>query len=129
MEPTSSITEQKTPREEICNVCHQPILPTYYFCPNCGNNLASPPLPTTIFAQTKLYLHSMILPSICFITIGRWKGIQYVQASDQKTKTIGLVACVLIILSTLFTFWLVVSTTQRIVNTSIQTINTELLGY
>jgi hypothetical protein len=129
MEPAPLIMTQKVSTEEICSMCHQPILPTYYFCPNCGNNLASPPLPTTVFAQTKLYLHSVVLPSICFITIGRWKGIQYVQASDQKTKTIGLIACVLIALSTLFTFWLVVSTTQKIVNTSIQSINTELLGY
>ena len=48
---------------------------------------------------------------------------------DQKTKTIGMIATALITVSTLVTFWLVVTTTQRIVDASIKNINTELMGY
>lgn len=123
------------PKEEnsnvsaTCSVCHQAILPEYYFCPNCGNKVSSPPLLTTSFAQLKLYLHSLILPSICFITIGRWKGIQYMKSNDQKTKTIGMVSGAILIISIITTFWIVVTTTQKIIDDSVKSINQALIGY
>jgi len=91
----------------ICSVCHQPILPTYYFCPNCGAKLIAAPLSTTIGTQLGIYLFSIILPMICFIFVTRWQGLKYVRSTDPKAKQIGWVAWGLLILSTVVVIWLV----------------------
>jgi hypothetical protein len=101
---SSSSTNTATP--SACSVCHQPILPQNYFCPNCGTKLDSAPLSTSVLSQIGIYLHSIILPMIVFISISKWRGLKYSKSSDPKTRMIGIVAWVLLILSTIFLFWL-----------------------
>jgi hypothetical protein len=117
-----------TPFFGVCLVCHQPILPQYYFCPNCGAKINEAPLSTTAGTQTWIYFFSIILPMICFIFVTRWPGIKYYKASDQKTHRIGQIAWVLLILSTIITIWLVYVWTQSMIQSSINSINTDFSG-
>lgn len=91
----------------ICPVCHEPILPTYYFCPNCGAKLAgAKPLSTSLLTQLWIYLFSIILPAIAFLAIGYWPGIKYLQSPDWNRKQVGIVALILMLASTaLLTWW------------------------
>jgi hypothetical protein len=104
MEPSQPTAQETSPRP-LCGVCHIPLLPEYYFCPNCGKQIHEPPLPTGIGTQLGLYFFSILLPFICFLFVGRWKGIKYMRSEDTKAKLIGTVALLLLIGSTLFSFW------------------------
>ena len=92
----------------ICAVCHQPILPSYYFCPNCGAKIdgKETPLETTIGAQIKIYALSIILPMVLFLFYSKWHGIKYYKSTDPKAHRMGQIAWILIILSTIVTIWL-----------------------
>jgi uncharacterized membrane-anchored protein len=116
-------------KNNICSTCHQPILPTYYFCPNCGAKLSSAPLSTTVATQIGIYLFSIILPSICFLFITRWPGLKYFKSQDLKTKIIGEVALTLLILSTIITFWLAYVWTQGAIDSINQALNMDLSAY
>ena len=113
---------------EVCSTCHQPILPQYYFCPNCGTKLNLAPLATDIAAQVKLYAFSIILPAICFLFVTRWQGMKYVRSQDPKARQMGQIAWVLIILSTIFLIWLAVVWTQNEIQSQINAINTDFSG-
>jgi hypothetical protein len=118
----------------VCSVCHQPILPTYYFCPNCGVKLDSGPLSTTIITQIGIYLHSIILPFIVFITISKWRGLKYSRSSDSKVRLVGIIAWILLVLSTAFLFWgtwYVTIQLQNELQTSLNQMNLDLnsLGF
>jgi hypothetical protein len=80
----------------ICSFCHQPILPQYYFCPNCGAKINSAPLSTTVGTQAWIYAFSIILPMILFIFVTRWPGVKYFKSSDRKAKLIGQIAWALL---------------------------------
>ncbi len=112
----------------ICQVCHQPILPTYYFCPNCGTKLNSAPLSTSVATQIGIYLFSIILPSILFLFITRWPGLKYFKSNDKKTKLIGEVALTLLILSTIFTFYFTYIWTLGAIQELNNALNTSLNG-
>jgi len=103
-----------------CPQCHQPVLPEAYFCPNCGKSLKEKPLSTSVSFQVGLYAFSIILPIIAFIGVTRWAGIKYMKSNDPTAKQIGIVALVLLILSTVITYWLGVVWLQGIINTSTQ---------
>ena len=118
--------DQNIENKNICETCHQPILPTYYFCPNCGTKINSAPLSTTVGKQFGIYLFSIILPSICFLFITRWPGLKYFRSSDPKAKIIGEIALTLLILSTIFTFWYAYSWTQHVVQSTIDSMNVDL---
>jgi len=111
------------PMPAVCSFCHQPILPQYYFCPNCGQKLNLAPLSTTVGTQAWIYAFSIILPMLCFIFIRKWPGVKYVKSSDPKTKQIGYVAWTLLILSTFLTIWLAYVWTQNAIQSSIESIN------
>ena len=111
--------------EAQCHMCHQPILTTYYFCPNCGAQLQLAPLPVTLQAQLGLYAFSVILPSLCFLFINKWKGIRYVQSKDTATRTIGMIACALLAISTVLTFWYAYTITQKVLQQSMNLVHTE----
>ena len=110
----------------ICPTCHQPILPNYYFCPNCGTKLNSAPLSTTLFAQIRIYAFSFILPFIGFIFVTRWPGVKYFKSTDPKTKQIGQIAWVIIILSTALVIGLVYKWTQNTIQSTIEAINADM---
>ena len=113
----------------ICTVCHQPILPQYYFCPNCGNKINQAPLSTSIGTQAWIYAFSIILPMICFIFVTKWPGVKYYKSKDKKTHQIGQIAWALLILSTIITIWLVYVWTQHLIQSSVNSINTDFGSY
>jgi hypothetical protein len=90
----------------ICPVCHAPILPTYYFCPNCGAKLsAAKPLSTSLLTQLWIYLFSIVLPAMAFLGIKYWPGMAYLRSPDWEKKQIGIVAIVLMVISTVVLTW------------------------
>jgi uncharacterized membrane protein YqaE (UPF0057 family) len=91
------------PEQKLCLFCHFPVAETYYFCPNCGKNLKAPPVSTTIFKQIGIYALSIFLPPL-----GLWPGIKYLRQNSQRAKTVGLVAIILTIISTIITVWLAI---------------------
>ncbi len=118
--------EQPSP---VCPVCHQPTLPEYYFCPNCGTKLAEAPLSVTVWSQTQLYTFSVILPLICFLTIGKWKGIKYLTSKDKEAHTVGIIACVLLILSTVITVWFTYVSVKKLIHISTEGVIQNLDAY
>jgi len=116
------------PSVRVCPYCHQPILPSYYFCPNCGTKLNVPPLSTSVGAQAWLYIFSIILPVMCFIFVTRWQGWKYYKSEDPKTKQIGTIAIALLILSTLVTIWYAYVWTQDAIQSSVASINADMSG-
>jgi hypothetical protein len=121
MPPTAS-----APAQETCPACHQPISPAYFFCPNCGANLRPAPLETTPEAQTLLYLHSIVLPLILFLTISKWRGQRYFRSQDPKERQIGLIAWTLLILSTVGIIWYAYVWTQQQIQQSVNDINAQM---
>jgi hypothetical protein len=123
---TNIIQQSVSTVPNLCRVCHQPILPQYYFCPNCGAKVNEPPLSTTPGTQAWIYAFSIILPMICFIFVTKWPGMKYIKSEDPKAKRIGQIAWVLIILSTCITIWLAIILTQAMIQSSISSINTDM---
>lgn len=78
----------------LCENCHQILKPEYYFCPNCGLKSKGAPFATDISEQAKLYIYSVLLPWIGFITVGKWDGIKYLKSKDENARKIGLIACI-----------------------------------
>jgi hypothetical protein len=107
----------------VCPYCHQPILSSYYFCPNCGTKLNAASFSTSASAQTALYAFSIILPPMCFLFVTRWQGWKYYKSKDPKTRQIGLNAIVLLALSTVVTIWLAYTWTQDAIQASVASIN------
>lgn len=112
----------------ICPVCHQPTLPQYYFCPNCGKELVSAPLKTDTTTQAWIYAFSIILPLILFLYVTRWPGTKYFKSNDPKAKKIGMIAWGLLLLSTILTIWLVSFLTQKAIQSSLDSINADFSG-
>jgi hypothetical protein len=65
---------------------------------------------------------------ICFIYVNRWQGVRYFKSKDPKTKQIGQIAWVLLILSTIVTIWLVVLWTQSYIQSTVNGINADMSG-
>ena len=110
----------------VCSFCHQPLLPGWYFCPNCGTKVETAPLSTSVSTQIGIYAFSIILPLICFIFVTKWPGTKYAKSADPKAKQIGQIAWVLIVLSTLVTIWLAYIWTQEAIQSSLNSINADM---
>ncbi len=114
------------PVPPACPSCHQPVLPTYYFCPNCGANLRPAPLKTDTISQIELYLFSIVLPMIAFLAVGKWQGLKYLKSKDPKEKQIGMIAWALMIISTIIVIWYTVVWTQNYIQETVNSINVDL---
>ena len=112
---------------DMCPVCHRPVQKEYYFCPNCGTSLRNAPLSVSLEAQVLIYLHSIVLPMIIFITVSKWRGITYARSRDQQIRRIGIIACTLLILSTLINYYLAYVWFQKTMQSANEQMNT-LLG-
>jgi zinc ribbon protein len=110
----------------MCPYCHQPVLPSYYFCPNCGTKLNEAPLSISPMTQAWIYAFSVMLPAICYLFITRWPGWKYYKSQDRKTKVIGCNAIVLLVFSSVFTFWLAYVLIDNAIQSSLDSINQEL---
>lgn len=95
----------------ICSECHQPILPAYYFCPNCGHSLKENPVPVSIPMQIGIYALSIFLPPLGF-----WPGIKYAIKKYPPVRRVGIIAIVLSILSTALTVWSIFALFQTYLN-------------
>ncbi len=102
---------------QLCPKCGYQILPTYNFCPNCGNKFKNPPLSTSLGKQVYLYLISILLPPI-----GLFPGIKYLLDKNPTAKIIGIILITLTLLSTIIT----VKVTMDFVNSQIAGTNLEL---
>ncbi len=101
---------QSVPQQQsvfVCPRCHFPAKPEYYFCPNCGAKLTEPPLGTGVVDQLLLYVFSIILPWIAYLAITKWEGIKYLRAPDPRAKQIGVIALVLLVVSSIAAFWII----------------------
>jgi hypothetical protein len=110
----------------LCPYCHQPVLPQYYYCPNCGNKLSEAALSTTLLTQAWIYAFSIALPIICFLAVTKWPGLKYYRSKDPKAKLIGIIAWTLLILSTLVTLWLAYVWTQQAIQSTESGIDADL---
>jgi hypothetical protein len=110
------IAMPQPPITAVCPQCHEPILPAYYFCPNCGKNLKEPPLSTSIAAQIGLYVLSIIMPVICFLAINQWRGMKYMRSADPKAKQIGIIATALMAVSTVVVVWVGIIWTEQLIS-------------
>ena len=108
-------------KKEACSVCHLPLLPEYYFCPNCGTKVVL--LGIDPLSQFKLYLFSLILPLIAFIAISNWHGMRYIRSDDPKRKVIGWIALSLIILSTVVSTWYTIVVVRNAVSGATKDLN------
>ena len=90
--------------QQICPACHLSLSESFYFCPNCGKKIKEPPVSTTVGKQVGIYAMSILLPPL-----GLWPGIKYLLQKDQKAKTIGIIAIVLTIFSTIITSWIAIN--------------------
>jgi hypothetical protein len=110
------------PSAMICPQCHFPVKPEYYYCPNCGKPLHEPPLSTSVGTQLWIYAFSIILPIICFLAVSYWPGIKYFRSKDPGAQQIGLIAIILMALSTIITFWLAIVWIQQAVQQSVNSV-------
>jgi hypothetical protein len=76
--------------------------------------------------QIGIYAYSIILPAIAFITVTKWPGVKYLRSKDKKTKQVGLAACILLALSTIFIIWLAYYGTQEMIQVELKTFNADL---
>jgi len=113
----------------VCPTCHQPVLPQYYFCPNCGAKLNVAQLSTTAQTQAWIYAFSLVLPMVAFIFVTKWPGLKYYKSNDPKAKQIGQIAWAILIISTIAVIWFAITWTQKTIQSSINSINTDMGGY
>lgn len=95
----------------ICLTCHQPILPAYYFCPNCGKEIKEKPEPISIVNQIGIYALSIFLPPL-----GLWPGIKYAKKKYPQARNVGIAAIVLTIISTIVSVWYIFVMFQTYLN-------------
>ena len=108
------------PEISFCPSCHQPIDQVAYFCPNCGKKIRSPPLSTSVTAQTFLYLKTLLLPPFGII----W-GYHYLRQPDRTSKIIGYIVIIITIIETI---WLTKITIDT-VNSTTSLINSQIQQY
>ncbi len=112
----------------ICPQCHFPVQPEYYYCPNCGKSLHEAPLSTSLGTQLWIYAFSIILPIIAFLAVSRWPGVKYIKSADPEAQQIGVIAAVLMGISTIVSFWLAIVWIQQTVQSSVNSVG-NLGGY
>ena len=106
----------------VCPVCHQPVRPEFYFCPNCGKSLTEKPLSTSWGTQAWIYALSIAMPWLAFLVLSYWPGIKYMKSDNEYTKQIGIIATVLMAISTIVTFWSLIVWTEAYVQSSVNSI-------
>lgn len=95
----------------VCSVCHQPVLDSYYFCPNCGYNLKEKSAPVSVMMQIGLYALAIFLPPL-----GLWPGIKYMLKKNPQARWVGAVTIVLTVASTILTIWAIFALSSNYLN-------------
>jgi hypothetical protein len=121
MDPNAVVLPTEHPG--VCPVCHQPVAATYYFCPNCGAKIHEPPLSTSAMTQLGIYAFSAILPVICYLLISKWQGIRYLRSKDEDARTVGIIACSILLISSIVTFYYGYIWTEQALNQATSQVN------
>lgn len=116
------MTDIPPPVPAVCPVCHEPVQPEFYFCPNCGKALREKPLSVSSGTQAWIYALSIAMPWIAFLALGYWPGMKYIRSGDERAKEIGIIALVLMLISTAVMMWLLIVWTQELVQSSLNDI-------
>ena len=115
-------TPAGAPPVSVCPVCHFPMQPEFYFCPNCGKPVKEKPLSISVVTQAWIYALSIALPWLAFIFLGYWPGMKYMRAEDERAKQIGIIAAVLMAVSTVIMVWLLIVWTQQLVQSAVNSV-------
>lgn len=115
--------ETVPPAPPICPVCHAPVQPEFYFCPNCGKALTEKPLSTSPATQAWIYALSIVMPLIAFLGISHWPGVKYIKSDNEEARQIGIIAAVLMAVSTVVVLWLTIIWTQEFIQSSLNSVN------
>lgn len=100
-----------------CSKCELPVLPSFYFCPNCGKSLRPKPQSTSVGRQIGVYALSLLLPPL-----GLWPAIKYLRDKNPKAKIVGVIAAALTIVSIVGTVYY----TMEMFNTISQQLNAQM---
>lgn len=84
------MNEMETVILKQCPKCKTEVSETAYFCSNCGHALRSRPEDTSISKQLIVYFVSFFLAPF-----GLGYAFKYLNQSDKKSKTIGIISLVL----------------------------------
>ena len=110
--------------QQVCSVCHIPLLESYYFCPNCGKQVKEPPFSISIGKQIGLYLLAFFLPPFGF-----YPGIKYLLKNDQKAKIVGSIIILLTTVSLVINIWIAIEFTNRLYGQLNTQFNTQMNQY
>ena len=94
----------------------------WYFCPNCGKGLRGKPLSTSTGTQAWIYALSVLMPWIAFLAVSYWPGVKYIRSDSEEAKQIGIIASVLMAISTIVMLWLLITWTQQLVQSSLNNV-------
>ena len=100
----------------LCPQCHQPVLATEYFCPNCGKDLKEKPPGTKWWNQLYIYSLSFFLPPL-----GLWPAWKYIRSKDGTAQRVGWIAVALTVIAivvSIFLFQDFVNSFSQYVNSS-----------
>ncbi len=61
--------------------------------------------------------------------VTRWPGLKYYRSEDKKAKIIGIIAWVILIISTVITYWLAYIWTKSVVDGALNSASLDLSGY
>lgn len=103
-----------------CPFCQFPVIPAFYFCPNCGKKLKEPPFSMSAVKIIGLLAMSLLLPPL-----GLWPGIKLLFKNDRKGQLVGLTAIFITALATIITTWL----TINFVNSQLNSAQTQFNPY
>ena len=81
-----------------------------------------------MLSQLLLYGFSIVLPIMCYLAIGYWQGIKYIESPDPKAKQIGFIALALLLISSAITFWISVQWLNGQIQSAVNTTNVSGLG-
>jgi len=103
-----------------CPKCDFPVIPPFYFCPNCGKKLKDPPYKFNVFKVIGLLLVSVLLPPL-----GLWPGLKLIGNSDSRAQIVGWLAIILTAAVIIVTLWVGVN----FVNAQLRAIETQFGTY
>ncbi len=63
---------------------------------------------------------------MCFIMVSKWPGITYYKSSDEKAKSIGSVAILILAASTVITIYFAYIWTMDAIQSSVNSINADM---
>jgi len=66
---------------------------------------------------------------ICYLFVTRWQGVTYLKSKNPQEKQIGIIACILLAVSTVLVIYLAYVWTLQIVQSQINAVNTDFTNF